>query len=204
MWSTKELHLKVCVRASMLKVCGCASLLCLSHVDAVRTVLAAASSHAAGEAGLRSRSSRPVTAALLVFVCRTLARAQTVDRFNNLFVTAYVTPSNARFLLLHDGKGDEAIRAFFTEVHELYLRVRRCAAAQDTPRVAWCCCASLHHRHRATLCCCFLRSCVLCLLHTLTHARAQVMLNPFHSPSTRITSKAFDGKVKVLARRLLA
>jgi hypothetical protein len=48
---------------------------------------------------------------------------QTVDRFNNLFVTAYVTPGNARFLLLHDGKSDDAIRGFFTEVQELYLRV---------------------------------------------------------------------------------
>lgn len=49
--------------------------------------------------------------------------SQTVDRFNNLFVTAYVTPGNARFLLLHDGKSDDAIRGFFTEVQELYLRV---------------------------------------------------------------------------------
>lgn len=55
---------------------------------------------------------------------------QTVDRFNNLFVTAYVTPGNARFLLLHEGKNDDAIRSFFTEVHELYLRV----SAQPTPR----------------------------------------------------------------------
>lgn len=77
---------------------------------------------------------------------------KTVDRFNNLFVTAYVTPGNARFLLLHDGKNDDSIRSFFTEVHDLYLRV---------------------------------------------------MLNPFHTPTTRITSKAFDQKVKALARRLL-
>lgn len=48
---------------------------------------------------------------------------QTVDRFNNLLVTAFVTPGNARFLLLHDGKNDEAVRSFFTEVYELYLRV---------------------------------------------------------------------------------
>lgn len=49
---------------------------------------------------------------------------QTVDRFNNLFVTAFVTPGGARFLLLHDGKGDDACRSFFLEVYELYLRVR--------------------------------------------------------------------------------
>jgi hypothetical protein len=52
-----------------------------------------------------------------------------VDRFNNLFVTAYVTPGNARFLLLHEGKNDDSIRSFFTEVYELYLRVSR--------RVCW-------------------------------------------------------------------
>jgi hypothetical protein len=49
---------------------------------------------------------------------------QTVDRFNNLLVTAFVTPGNARFLLLHDGRSDDSIRAFFSEVYELYLRVR--------------------------------------------------------------------------------
>jgi hypothetical protein len=30
----------------------------------------------------------------------------------------------------------------------------------------------------------------------------QVMLNPFHNPTTRITSKTFDQKVKILAKRL--
>lgn len=50
-------------------------------------------------------------------------RSQTIDRFNNLIVTAFVTPGNARFLLLHDGRSDDSIRAFFTDVYELYLRV---------------------------------------------------------------------------------
>ncbi len=49
--------------------------------------------------------------------------AQVVDRFNNLFVTAFVTPGNTRFLLLHDGKSDDIIRSFFTEVYDFYLRV---------------------------------------------------------------------------------
>ncbi len=48
---------------------------------------------------------------------------QTVDRFNNLLVTAFVTPGNARFLLLHDGRNDESIKTFFTEVYEIYVRV---------------------------------------------------------------------------------
>jgi hypothetical protein len=38
-------------------------------------------------------------------------------------VTAFATPGNARFLLLHDGRNDDSIRTFFTETYELYLRV---------------------------------------------------------------------------------
>lgn len=34
------------------------------------------------------------------------------------------------------------------------------------------------------------------------HGMLQVMRNPFHTPTTRITSKVFDQKVKVLAKRL--
>lgn len=48
---------------------------------------------------------------------------QAVDRFNNLVVTAFVTPGCARFLLLHDGRNDDAIKNFFTDVYEVYLKV---------------------------------------------------------------------------------
>jgi hypothetical protein len=40
-----------------------------------------------------------------------------------LQVSAFVTPSRIRLLLLHDGRSDDAIRAFFKDVYELYLRV---------------------------------------------------------------------------------
>jgi hypothetical protein len=45
-----------------------------------------------------------------------------VDRFNNLQVSAFTTAARTRFLLLHDGRGDEAVKSFFKGVHELYLR----------------------------------------------------------------------------------
>ena len=38
-------------------------------------------------------------------------------------VSAHVTAAQVKFLLLHDGKGEDAVRAFFRDVHELYLRV---------------------------------------------------------------------------------
>ena len=47
-----------------------------------------------------------------------------VDEFNEWMVSAFVSPSNCRFLLLHSTKQEEAIRLFFNEVHELYIKVR--------------------------------------------------------------------------------
>jgi len=48
---------------------------------------------------------------------------KTVDRFNEWYISAYVTASNIKFLLLHDAKNEENIKNFFTEVHEYYLKV---------------------------------------------------------------------------------
>lgn len=70
---------------------------------------------------------------------------QTVDRFNNLFVTAYVTPGSARLLLLHDGKADDSIRTFFSEVHELYLRVRWQQRVMAAPACRWLLCGAWLH-----------------------------------------------------------
>jgi len=47
-----------------------------------------------------------------------------VDQYRNQVISAYVTPSNVRLLLLHPpGKNDESIKTFFSEVHELYVKV---------------------------------------------------------------------------------
>lgn len=66
-----------------------------------------------------------------------------------LQVSAFITAAQMKFLMLHDGKNEDSIKAFFKEVYEVYLRV---------------------------------------------------MLNPFFTTTTRITSSAFDRKVRTLAR----
>lgn len=46
-----------------------------------------------------------------------------VDRHNELLVSAYVTAGGTRFMLLHDGRNEDGIRGFCTEVHELYTKL---------------------------------------------------------------------------------
>ena len=41
-----------------------------------------------------------------------------VDRHNEQLVSAYVTPGGARFLVLHDARNEDGIRAFCTEVDD--------------------------------------------------------------------------------------
>ena len=47
-----------------------------------------------------------------------------VDRFNDLMISALITPGHLRLLLLHDQRTDEALlRAFFFDAYELYVRL---------------------------------------------------------------------------------
>lgn len=51
---------------------------------------------------------------------------QVVDKFNDLLVSAYVTGGHTRLLMLHEARTPEhGIIQFFSEVHELYVKVRK-------------------------------------------------------------------------------
>lgn len=45
-----------------------------------------------------------------------------VDEFYGYYISAFVTPGNIKFLLLHETKNDESIRQFFNEVNDLYVK----------------------------------------------------------------------------------
>jgi hypothetical protein len=45
-----------------------------------------------------------------------------VEKFNEYTVSAFVTPGNVKFILLHEAKNDDGIRSFFMEVWELYIK----------------------------------------------------------------------------------
>eukprot|EP00808_Paulinella_micropora_P007237 g10463.t1 len=47
-----------------------------------------------------------------------------VDKFNDVVISAFVTPGHTKFMLLHGPKTDEnSTKGFFTEVYELYLKI---------------------------------------------------------------------------------
>jgi len=76
-----------------------------------------------------------------------------VDRAAEQLVSAHVTHSGVRLLVLHlDARNEEGIRQFCAEVAELY---------------------------------------------------AKALLNPFHVPGTRVASREFDARVRLLARKHL-
>jgi hypothetical protein len=48
-----------------------------------------------------------------------------IDRFNEWLISAFVTPSHLRFIVLHDQRNEENIKAFCQEVHEVYVKVSK-------------------------------------------------------------------------------
>ena len=46
-----------------------------------------------------------------------------VDKYQELSINCLVTPSNTKFLLLHENRSDDQIKAFFNEVYDLFVRI---------------------------------------------------------------------------------
>lgn len=47
---------------------------------------------------------------------------QTVDKFNSMNISTFLTAANVKFMLLHDVKNDDGIKNFFNDLYELYVK----------------------------------------------------------------------------------
>ncbi|KAK9460783.1 Sedlin [Lipomyces oligophaga] len=75
-----------------------------------------------------------------------------IDKFYNYLISSYITAGNIKFLLLHESRVDDAIRQFFIDIYDLYVKT---------------------------------------------------LMSPFYSVDQPITSKVFDQRVRMLAKKYL-
>lgn len=54
-----------------------------------------------------------------------------IDKVNNQQVSTFLTAGNIKFMLLHSGRSDDAIRNFFQDVYELYVKVSHGEISHD-------------------------------------------------------------------------
>lgn len=47
---------------------------------------------------------------------------KSIDKFNQWFVSAFVTASQIRFVIVHDNRNDEGIKNFFNEMYEAFIK----------------------------------------------------------------------------------